>query len=207
MGYYIDDANAVSKYAVINFKDSDGTVFKAVRCMLNESVDLPILMTNMNGELDPITFDKTYSFVGGWKDVNGQAVTNAIASGPYDFYTDVYGLKLYYVAVMETEAGGSPTMIGNIPFKIYSNKKIYLRYVELGGGITINPTMSHSYDSDGNIVNSVVFSITGIVDNPGEITSLEPVFKVYKDTVSNQEIGTIKFEIRIYHSSEQPSGD
>jgi hypothetical protein len=98
-------------------------------------------------------------------------------------------------------------MIGNIPFKIYSNKKIFLRYVELGGSITINPTMSHSYDSDGNIVNSVVFSITGIVDNPGEITSLEPVFKVYKDTVSNQEIGTIKFEIRIYHSSEQPSGD
>lgn len=206
MGYYVDEIKTVSKYAVINFKDSDDTVFKAVRCMLNETVDLPIIMTDMDGIIDPITFDKTYTFTGGWKDSSNQTVTNVIASGPDDYFADIYNLQMYYVAVMETETDGSQGMIADLPFKIYSNKKIFLPDVNYGVYI-IRPSIEYSYDSNGDIINGVTFTIDNLVDNPGQITSLEPEFKVYKDINLAEEIGTVKFEVRVYHSSEQPTGD
>lgn len=204
MGYYVDEVKTVSQYAVINFKNADGTIFKAVRCMINENVDLPYFPTDTSYSEDPITGNKYYSFVVGWKDEDGNPVNNIVApdlNNSNDYFIDIYNLLVDKVVVMETENDGSQGMLSNDALKIISNKKIYLANTSYGYYL-IRPSISYSYTDNGDILNEVIFTVDNMVDFPGQTTSLEPEFTVYKDVNNTEKIGTINFEILVVHSSE-----
>lgn len=204
MGFYFNEAN--KKYAVINFIDREGLIYKAVKCNIDERISVPTLSSEEHYKIDPITNDVSYVFMGDWLDMNNQVVTEVIASGPHDYYGDIYEISFYRTAVMETDADHSQHMMENRAFYIYSNKEIYLKTTNYQGYL-IEPSITHARDHSGVILNKVSFHVVGLMDNPGQTTILNPEFKVYKEQALNHEIGTIKFEIRIFHSSTQPTGD
>lgn len=202
MGYFVNEITTVCQYAIINFRYTDGTIFKAKRCMIGESVELPILTTDMNGILNEDN-DLTFTFTGDWKNSSNQIVTNVIADDAYDYFSDIYHLEMYKWVQMETEADDSQSMYSDLAYDIIANKKIYLTNVSYQGYV-IRPTIVYGYTNSGEIKHSITFTIDNLVDNPGQTTVFEPEFIVYKDLSLTQQIGTIKLEIRIYHSSEQP---
>lgn len=204
MGLFFNEAN--KKYAVINFIDREGLIYKAVRCDINATILVPTLNNEEHYKMDPETMDITYLFLGDWVDVNEQVVTEVVASGPYDYYADIYKLRLYRTAVMATDSNHNQYMMANRPFYIYSNKKIYLKTTNYQGYI-VQPSVTHVRDYSVDILNKVSFHVVGLADNPGQNSVFEPEFKVYKEPALIHEIGTIKFEILIVHSSTQPTGD
>lgn len=210
MGYFFDKSITTCEYAVINFKNSDGTNFKAVRCMINENIDLPDINTDNEGVLDATTGYRNFTFASGWKDSDGNAVNNSVVPDPYisnDYFADLYNIELRYDANMESISGDKAQMQPvSYPYIIYSNKKIYLGNVAYQSYLISIINYDHRYDSNGDIVNGIFFNIDNIIDLPGRTTLLEPVFNVYKDVNKTQLIGTIKIEITVYHTSEQ-TGD
>ncbi|CDR30357.1 Uncharacterised protein [Acholeplasma oculi] len=204
MGFFFNEPN--KKYAVINFIDSEGLIYKAVRCRINERIFVPTLNGEEHYKIDPITNDVSYLFISDWLDSNNQVVTEVIASGPYDYYADIYELDFYQTAVMETGVDHSQHMMANRPFYIYSNKEIYLKTTNYQG-YTIEPSITHVRDSSGKIINKVSFHVVGLVNSPGQTTIFEPEFKIYKEQALIHQIGIIKFGILIVHSSSQPTGD
>lgn len=204
MGFFFNEPDR--KYAVINFKDKEGLIFKAVRCDINEILVPPTVATNKEGIVDPETYDKEYVFTGKWVDSNNQVVTQVIASGAYDYYADICKLKLYSTAVMETEVDNTQHMMSNVPFRIYSNKQIYLETTNYQG-YSIESSVIHTRDISGDVVNRISFQVIGLKDIPGQTSIFYPEFKVYKNSELTDEIGTIKIDLLIVHSTKQPTGD
>lgn len=200
----ISQITTIIKYAIINYRETDETLIKSMRHGVGEQLVLPAAPIL---EAVATSNDKTYKYFKQWQTPSGSALSTYTTATTNTTY---YASRINVVVPVQAninmtgEGESNQEMLNNQTFNLTSDINIYLKNTSYLGYI-IKPTITRT-TVNSKIVHAVSFKIQNLVNNPGQTTTLNPVFTIYKDTLCTEALGEANFTLNIYHPS-QPTGD